>query len=65
MSSDWSGSILSRIFSISSTTIGCSLWPWSSVSTKPGSMTVTRTFACRTSWRRPSEKPTTPNLVML
>jgi divalent metal cation (Fe/Co/Zn/Cd) transporter len=53
------------VFSIASTTIGCVLWPWSSVATKPGSITVTFTFAAATSWRSASEKAFTPNFVRL
>ena len=64
MSSACSGSpICLRIFSICSMTTGFSLWPWSSVSTKPGSMIVTRMPECRTSWRSASEKPPTPHFV--
>lgn len=58
-------SILSIIFSIAATTAGFSLWPWSSVSTQPGSIAVTRTPARAHSCRSASEKPTTPHFVML
>ena len=57
--------ICSRERVIACTTSGSVLWPCSSVSTKPGATTVTRTPACSASWRRASEKACTPNLVML
>ena len=57
--------ICSRIFSIASTTTGFVLCPWSSVSTKPGSTHVTRTFDVQASCRSASEKPPTPHFVKL
>ena len=54
--------ICSRIASSVSSTWP-SLWLCSSVSTKPGSISVTRMPASVTSLRRPSENAPTANLV--
>ncbi len=57
--------ICSRERSIVLRTSGFVLWPWSSVSTKPGATIVTRIPTWSASWRSASEKACTPNLVML
>jgi hypothetical protein len=51
--------------SMAAVTTGLVLWPWSSVATNPGSMTVTLMLECSASRRSASEKPATPNFVKL